>query len=186
LGISRYTGKREFFVMTIDSKFEIVTLWDLRLNCEFQLLGRIPEKDRQGLKTMLMSENQLIEKDNLFKISKEIANNEDTRIIKTKNIKENKKEEFNIERQHLNNLSGINIEENCDEQDIIDNQKITLMQRDKRSKHKLAKNPKKEKTGYDFLERKKKEENRRLEESKGGYQIAVHDFYYKGQKGRVK
>ena len=39
------------------------------------------------------------------------------------------------------------------------------------------------KKSYDFLERKKKEENRRLAEAKGGFQIAVHDFYHKGQKG---
>ena len=33
------------------------------------------------------------------------------------------------------------------------------------------------------MKNKKREESRRLQESKGGYQIAVHDFYVKGQKG---
>jgi hypothetical protein len=172
--------------MTICPKFEMVTLWDLRLNCEFELLGRIPEKDKQVLKTMLLSDNQLIEKDNIFRNSEEMDQDKGPMEKKELNIKESKRDEMIFERHHSKSeIPGINIEENFDEQDIIDNQKIDLMQRDKRNKPRLTKNTKSNNTGYDFLERKKKDENQRLQESKGGYQIAVHDFYFKGQKGRL-
>ena len=183
VGISRYTGKREFFVMTICPKFEIVTLWDLRLNCEFQLLGRISEKEKHLLRKMLISENQLIEKETIFNNSEEKIEKGFNKTNKSDSYQDLKNEDYEFDKHNSkSDLLHLNMDENQDEQDIIENQKIELMQRDIR-KNKNKKKIIKKKECYDFLERKKKEENRRLAEAKGGYQIAVHDFYHKGQKG---
>ena len=181
VGVSRYTTKREFFVMTICPKFETITLWDLRLNCEFRLKGRISENEKHLLENMLMSENQLIKKENLLTNFEENLINAIKKVSKTKQTKDFHKEDLDLER--LNSKSEVlevNVEENQDEQEIIENQKIELMQRDRRAnQQKFLKS----KPSYDFLEHKKKEESRRLQVAKGGYQIAVHNFYFKGQKG---
>lgn len=167
--------------MTICAKFEVVTLWDLRLNCEFQLLGRISEKERHSLRKMLTSENQLIEQENKHKLSEEALANATLASTKEADSDMRRDEFFDIP-EGKGDLMDTKMDENHDEVDIIDNQKIHLMERDLRQNPRTLRT-KKQKPKNDFLERKKKEEKRRLEETKGGNQIAVHDFYYKSQKG---
>lgn len=184
VGISRYTGKREFFVMTICAKFEVITLWDLRLNCEFQLLGRISERERHSLRKMLTSENQLIEQENKLKLSEEALVQEaeaDDEGVNSADLRRDEPFDMGVKGE----IMGLKMDENHDEVDIIDNQKIQLMDRDIRA-YAPTLRTKKRKPGNAFLERKKKEEKRRLEEAEGGNQIAVHDFYHKGQKGECR
>ena len=130
-----------------------------------------------------MSENQLIEKEMRFDQSEDIQHSQIQKPKNNDSFNDFKDEEEDFETQNSKrNFLQMNMDENQDEQDIIENQSISLMQRDVSKKKKRNRTPKK-KSGYDFIKRKKKQENRRLAESKGGYQIAVHDFYYKGQKG---
>lgn len=168
--------------MTICPKFEKIFLWDLRLNCVYELKGRIGEKDKHLLEKMLVSENQLIDQDTQGLNLENIIEQKKLKNFETNVRKEAKKDDFDFDKKNnKSDILGINLDDNNDEQDIIENQKVILMSRDSMTPQGKGKNKKQE--TYNFLKNKKREESRRLQESKGGYQIAVHDFYVKGQKG---
>lgn len=186
VGVSRYSGNKEYFVMTLCENYEIVTFWDLRLNCKFELYGRIGDDQKSLLQKMLESPHQLIEMSSKVKFKETEKNKSET--LNDSDAKKSINENILWEEQNIMNMNqslGFDSDNVNDELEINENQKIELMKKDKQTRKKKGKknsSGNKNKSNFNFLMKKKMNEAQKNKNCKTGYQLAIHDFYYKNKK----